>query len=229
MSAKLVSSAVVCIIILLRLYYPFTDWSIPDSTRTTLKDLTYFLVVAGGAIGSIVLYLIIVSMLYLLLSQIIIYVVARFNFSSTIKARVERYHEAEKVYFRKDRDTTPERSHSKLNCFIFLNLSFVLFVNAVTFNSSEDTADVDSAEIVVADDPRLNLIYAIVLFLGVCSSLYTIYDLVMNGKANLKQYGSQNDEESKIAVSESSKQEMMSEKNSEQELIHIIGDDVKKF
>ncbi|THU79522.1 hypothetical protein K435DRAFT_875385 [Dendrothele bispora CBS 962.96] len=229
MFTKLASFTVVCIIILLRLYYPFTDWPIPNSARTTLKELTCFLVGAGGAIGPIVLYLTLVSMLYLLLTQTVIYIVARYNFSSTFKARVERYQEAEKVYFWKDRDTTPERSHSKLNCFIFLDLSFALFVNAATFNSSEDTADVDSAEIVAADDPRLNLIYAIVLFLGTCLTLYTIYNFVVTGKASPKQYGSQNDEESKIAVSESSKQEMMSEKNSEQELIHTIGDNVNKF
>ncbi|THV02899.1 hypothetical protein K435DRAFT_792137 [Dendrothele bispora CBS 962.96] len=228
MFAKLAFFAVVCSIILLRLYYPFTDWSIPDSTRTTLKGLTCFLVVTGGIIGSIVPYLAAVTMLYLLLSQTIIYVVARFKFSSTIKARVERYHEAEKAYLRKDRDT-PEQSHSTLNCIIFSYLSFALFLNAATFNSSEDTADVDSAEIVAADDPRLNLIYAIVLFLGTCLTLYTIYNFVVTGKASPKQYGSQNDEESKIAVSESSEQGMMSENNSEQELIHIIGDDVKKF
>ncbi|THU94484.1 hypothetical protein K435DRAFT_860532 [Dendrothele bispora CBS 962.96] len=123
----------------------------------------------------------------------------------------------------------PEQSHSTLNCIIFSYLSFALFLNAATFNSSEDTADVDSAEIVAADDPRLNLIYAIVLFLGTCLTLYTIYNFVITGKASLKQYGSQNDEESKIAVSESLKQEMMPEKNSEQELIRTIGDNVNKF
>ncbi|THU94482.1 hypothetical protein K435DRAFT_860530 [Dendrothele bispora CBS 962.96] len=107
MFAKLASFTVVCSTILLRLYYPFTDWPIPDSARTTLKDLTCFLVVAGGIIGAIVPYLAAVSMLYFLLSQIIIYVVARFKFSSTIKARVERYHEAEKAYLRKDTSGKP--------------------------------------------------------------------------------------------------------------------------
>ncbi|THU88794.1 hypothetical protein K435DRAFT_803254 [Dendrothele bispora CBS 962.96] len=90
-----------------RFYYPLTDWSIPGSARTTLKELTCFLVVAGGAFGVIVLYFILVSMIYLLLTQIIIYTVAHYKFRSTIKARVERYHEAEKAWFQKDRDTTP--------------------------------------------------------------------------------------------------------------------------
>ncbi|THV02924.1 hypothetical protein K435DRAFT_852356 [Dendrothele bispora CBS 962.96] len=218
----LASYTLVCSIILLRFYYPFTDWSISDSTRTTLKELTYFFVVTGGAIGAIVLNFMLVAMIYLLLTQIIIYVVARYKLSSTIKASAERYHEGAKAWFQKDGDTTPEQSHSTLSRVIF---SFALFINLATFNSVEDTADVDSAEVVVADDPRLILILAIVLFLGGCLILY---NFIITGKASLKQYQSQNDEESKIAVSEYPKQEMMPEKNSEQELIHTIGDDVKK-
>ncbi|THU79524.1 hypothetical protein K435DRAFT_785809, partial [Dendrothele bispora CBS 962.96] len=155
----------------------------------------------GGAIGVGCLFVIVVLVIYFLLTKIIYHIVARYGFSPTVKAFVKKYRAVEKAYLEKDRgDDTPKSLRSRLiEILMDLIVSVCLLLDDAILNRSEDTTIVDSAKIVAVDDL---LIFATVILICVAS----------------KKVSDMNE-----AIS---KQEMMPEHKSEQELIDI--GDVKK-
>ncbi|THU88791.1 hypothetical protein K435DRAFT_969353 [Dendrothele bispora CBS 962.96] len=217
--AKLGFSIVACSIIP-QFYYPFSDLPISDSTQETLRDLTWLLVKTGGAIGVGCLFLFVVTVIYVLLTKIIYHIVARYDFSPTVKAFVKKYRAAEKACLEEDNgDDTPKSLRSRLiEILIDLIVSVCLLFNDAILNRSEGTTIVESAKIVAVDDL---LIFAIVIL--VCAASKKISDITEARRAKGEQDRLENDEELKIGVS---KQEIVPEHKSEQELNDIS--DAKK-
>ncbi|THU79521.1 hypothetical protein K435DRAFT_973129 [Dendrothele bispora CBS 962.96] len=208
--------------IILRPYYPFTDWSISYLTRKMLKGSTCFLVKAGGVIGVGYLTLIPLAVTYVLLTQITFYVVACYDFSPTIKAKVEGYRAGEQAFLDKNRDDTPKRLNSNIGILIRFIISASLLINDALFNRAEGKTIVDSLKIVAAHDLLIFVILLLVEILA-CLACFQVCDMIEARRVSREQNRLQSDEELKIGVS---KQEPMLERKSEQELIDI-GDDVK--
>ncbi|THV02913.1 hypothetical protein K435DRAFT_792149 [Dendrothele bispora CBS 962.96] len=204
--------------IILRPYYPFTDWSISDLTRTILKGSACFLVKAGGVIGVSYLSLIPLAVTYVLVTQITFYVAARYNFSPAIKAKVEGYRAGEQAFLDKNQDDTPKRLNSNIGILIRFIISASLLINDAIFNHAEGKTIADSVKIVAAHDL---LIFVILLFVEIlaCLTCFQVCDMIEAGRVSREKDRLQSDEELKIGIAEP-------ERKSEQELIDI-GDDVK--
>ncbi|THU88793.1 hypothetical protein K435DRAFT_865944 [Dendrothele bispora CBS 962.96] len=123
---------------------------------------------AGGVIGVGYLSLLPLAVTYVLVTQIAFYVVARYNFSPTIKARVEEYYAGEQASLDKNWDDMPKRLSSNIRVLIRFVISASLLINDAIFNRAEGKTIADSAKIVAAHDL---LIFMILLLAEILARL----------------------------------------------------------
>ncbi|THU94481.1 hypothetical protein K435DRAFT_899848 [Dendrothele bispora CBS 962.96] len=176
------------------------------------------MVKAGGVIGVGHLSLIPLAVTYVFVSQITFYVVARYNFSPTIKAKVEGYRAGEQAFLDKNRDDTPKRLNSNIGILIRFIISSSLLINDALFNRAVGKTISDSVKIVAARDLLIFILLLVEIL--ACLACFQVCDMIEAKRVSREQNRLQSDEELKIGVSEP-------ERKSEQELVGV-GDDVNK-